>query len=251
VASYCEPVTTAPAIRVSGLDFRYAPELPLALDGVDLDVHAGQRWLLLGANGAGKSTLLRVVGGRHMIDLDAVRVLGRPAFHDVTLSQEMVALGGVFPFEADVRVGSIVDGVRHVDPALRERLIDLLGVDLDWSMARVSDGQRRRVQILLGLLRRPSVLLLDEVTTDLDVIARQDLLAYLREDAEQRGTTILYATHIFDALDQWATHLAYIVRGEVVLTSPLDEIDELKRLWAAGSSAPLLTMVDRWLRRDR
>ena len=244
-------MSTDPAIRVRDLSFHYAPELPPALDGVNLDVDAGQRWLLLGANGAGKTTLLRVVGGRHMIDLDAVRVLGRPAFHDVKLSQEVVSLGGVFPFEADVRVGCVVDGVRHVDPVLRDRLIDLLGVDLDWSMARVSDGQRRRVQILLGLLRKPTVLLLDEVTTDLDVIARQDLLAYLREDAEQRGTTILYATHIFDALDQWATHLAYIVRGRVVLASPLDEIDELNELWASGSSAPLLRMVDRWLRRDR
>ena len=244
-------MTTAPSIRVQDLSFRYAPDLPLALDRVRLEAKPGERWLLIGANGAGKTTLLQVVGGRHMIDPGAVQVLGRPAFHDVSLSQEMVALGGVFPFDADVRVQGIVEGVRHADPQLRERLVDLLGVDLDWSMARVSDGQRRRVQILLGLLRRPRVLLLDEVTTDLDVIARQDLLAYLREDAEQRGSTILYATHIFDALDSWATHLAYIVRGRVVLASPLLELDDLKQLWARGSSAPMLRMVDRWLRRDR
>jgi len=239
------------AIQVRDLTFRYAPDLPDVLVGVDLDIAAGSRCLLVGANGAGKTTLLRILGGRHMVDHDIVRVLGRPAFHDVSLAEDVATLGGVFPFDADLRVGKIVGGVRNTDPDLRDRLIDVLGVDLDWSMARVSDGQRRRVQILLGLLRRPQLLLLDEVTTDLDVIARQDLLAYLRETTEQDGTTIVYATHIFDTLDDWATHLAYLVHGRIALMLPLDQIDDLTELKRQGSSAPLMRMVDRWLRRDR
>jgi CCR4-NOT complex subunit CAF16 len=56
------------------------------------------------------------------------------------------------------------------------------------------------VQILLGLLRPASLLLLDEITTDLDLLARIDLLSFLAEECRERGTTILYATHIFDAL---------------------------------------------------
>ena len=242
---------TDSAIRVRDLTFRYAPELPDALVDVDLDVATGSRCLLVGANGAGKTTLLRILGGRHMVDHDTARVLGRAAFHDVSLAEDVATLGGIFPFDADLRVGRIVDGVRDADPALRDRLIDVLGVDMDWSMRRVSDGQRRRVQILLGLLRRPSVLLLDEVTTDLDVIARQDLLAYLKETTAGDGTTIVYATHIFDTLDDWATHLAYLVHGRIALMCPLDEIDDLTELKRQGSSAPLMRMVDRWLRRDR
>ena len=244
------PMTDS-AIRVRDLTFRYAPELPDALVDVDLDVATGSRCLLVGANGAGKTTLLRILGGRHMVDHDTARVLGRAAFHDVSLAEDVATLGGIFPFDADLRVGRIVDGVRDADPALRDRLIDVLGVDMDWSMRRVSDGQRRRVQILLGLLRRPSVLLLDEVTTDLDVIARQDLLAYLKETTAGDGTTIVYATHIFDTLDDWATHLAYLVHGRIALMCPLDEIDDLTELKRQGSSAPLMRMVDRWLRRDR
>ena len=78
-------------------------------------------------------------------------------------------------------------------------------------MHAVSDGQRRRVQLLLGLMRPREVLLLDEITTDLDLIARQDLLAFLRRGDRARGTTILYATHIFDTLDRWATDIVYLV----------------------------------------
>jgi CCR4-NOT complex subunit CAF16 len=114
-------------------------------------------------------------------------------------------------------------------------------------MARVSDGQRRRVQLLLGLLAPREVLLLDEVTTDLDVVARADLLAFLRDESAS-GATLLYATHILDGLDAWATHLAFLDRGAIALMRPLDEIDELARLRRSGVASPLLRLVDGWLR---
>jgi len=85
-------------------------------------------------------------------------------------------------------------------PERREMLVDLLGVNLDWRMHQVSDGQRRRVQLFLQLLRPVEILLLDEVTTDLDVITRADFLAFLKSESEEKGVTIVYATHIFDGL---------------------------------------------------
>ena len=72
-------------------------------------------------------------------------------------------------------------------------------------MHRVSDGQRRRVQLLLGLVRPFDILLLDEVTTCLDVIVRQDSMRWLQKETETRGATVVYATHIFDGLDDWPT----------------------------------------------
>ena len=57
------------------------------------------------------------------------------------------------------------------------------------------------------------VLLLDEITVDLDVLGRADLLAYLRSETEERGACIVYATHIFDGLESWATHLMYLADG--------------------------------------
>ncbi len=57
------------------------------------------------------------------------------------------------------------------------------------------------------------VLLLDEITVDLDVLGRADLLAYLRAETEERGACIVYATHIFDGLEAWATHLMYLADG--------------------------------------
>src|SRR5262249_43174973 len=166
-------------------------------------------------NGAGKTTLLHILAGKHMVPEDKVRVLGRSAFHDTSLAHDVVFLGGPFNFDVDVVVADILARTPRLDPARRDRLLTVLGVNPGWHMHRISDGQRRRVQILLGLLKPAKVLLLDEVTTDLDLIARAELLEFLREETTERGATILYATHILDAMEEWATHIAYLEAGEL------------------------------------
>ena len=137
----------------------------------------GARCLLLGANGAGKSTLLRLIAGRHMLAHDVVRVLGRPAFHDASLAGDVAFLGGPFPFSADISVRDVLAARPGVDPKRRAAVLAMLDVDPGWRMHQVSDGQRRRVQLLLDLERTLRVILLDEVTAELDVLARADLLA--------------------------------------------------------------------------
>jgi CCR4-NOT complex subunit CAF16 len=234
-----------PVIEVRDLHFAYRGDPREVLAGVNLRVAAGRRVLVIGANGAGKTTLLRILAGKHMVDAERVRVLGASAFHEPSLSARVEFLGGRFPFDVDLRVDEILARQLGVDPARRDRLIEVLGVDLGWHMHAVSDGQRRRVQLLLGLLRPREVLMLDEITTDLDLIARQDLLAFLREETERPGqpTTILYATHIFDTLDRWATHVVYLAAGQVVIDAPIGAVPEL-------ATDPLVTVVERWLRRD-
>jgi CCR4-NOT complex subunit CAF16 len=238
-----------PVIDVRDLRFGYRAAPRPVLQGVDLQIARGTRTLVIGANGAGKTTLLRVIGGKHMVPPDTVRVLGRPAFHDTDLAGMIELLGGNFPFAVDLRVSELLQHGVGVDPVRRDRLVELLGVDREWHMHAVSDGQRRRVQLLLGLMRPRQILLLDEITTDLDLVARQDLLEFLREESEQRGVTILYATHIFDSLEEWATHIVYLVGGRIARAQPLGEVAELAAL-RATRSAPLVHLVDGWLRRD-
>ena len=243
------------AIDVCAFRFRYrgeqAPVLGNTERGLSLSIGRGERCLLVGRNGAGKTTLLSVLAGKHMVAEAEVRVLGSPAFFDTSLVKRVSFIGGAFPLDVDVRVDEILSRARDATPGRperMERLIEVLDIDRRWRMNRVSDGQRRRVQILLGLLRPCELLLLDEVTTDLDVIARADLLRFLREECETRGTTILYATHILDGLDAWATHLAFLDGGVVSVHAPLSEIAELSSLRASQNASPLLRLVEGWLR---
>jgi CCR4-NOT complex subunit CAF16 len=230
------------ALEVAGLTFAYPGGAPVLRD-LSFTLPAGARCLLLGANGVGKSTLLRLLAGRHMIAPEIIRVLGRAAFHDTSLAGDVGFLGGGFPFRQDVTVAEILAHRPGIDPAQRQRVIDILDVDLAWRMHQVSDGQRRRVQLLLELERRLQLLLIDEVTADLDVLARAELLRLLREETDA-GLTVVYASHVLDGLETWATHLIFLSPGRVRCIGRLEDIPDL-------SSTNLRGLCERWMAEDR
>jgi CCR4-NOT complex subunit CAF16 len=232
-------------VEVEGISKKYDKQL---FKNFSIMIEAGERVAIIGANGAGKTTLLAVLGGRHMVPVDKVRVLGQPAFHDTSLVARVAYIGGPFPFDVDCPVRDILAGQPAHDPERLENLLEVLGVDIHWRMHRVSDGQRRRVQILLHLLLPRELLLMDEITTDLDLVARADLLRFLRRDSETRGATLVYATHILDGLDDWATHIAFIDGGRIRLFDGLGDIRELRDLREAHVASPLYRLVERWLR---
>lgn len=97
----------------------------------------------------------------------------------------------------------------------RDELVEILDIDLAWRMHAVSDGERRRVQLAMGLLRPWRVLLLDEITVDLDLLSRSSFLGFLKRETESRACTIVYATHILDNLAGWPSHLVHMHLGKV------------------------------------
>ncbi|KAL0050006.1 hypothetical protein WJX82_002636 [Trebouxia sp. C0006] len=216
------------------------------------------RWQAFSRNGTSrKTTFLKILGGKHMVPETAVRVLGQPPFHATSLTADgrLAYLGGNWerdiafagysvPLQGDFPASKMLNGFPGVDPVRRAKLMEVLDINPDWRMHTVSDGQRRRVQICLGLLKPFDVLLLDEITVDLDVLGRADLMQFLKEECEQRGATIIYATHIFDGLESWPSHLMYLAGGTMHLFKPASEIPELQE-------GRLLQLVERWLREEK
>jgi CCR4-NOT complex subunit CAF16 len=136
-------------------------------------------------------------------------------------------------------------------PERRDELLKMLGVSLDWRMHQLSDGQRRRVQIYLGLIRPFKILLLDEVTTSLDVCVRQDLLRWLERESDERGATIIYATHIFDGLDDWATHMFYLTdTGSCGWQGQMNDLAMYHELKAKHHPCKMLAIAEHWLRAE-
>ena len=237
------------AIEVRDLTFSYPGAREPVLHRLSFALPAGSRCLLLGANGAGKSTLLRLISGRHMLGHEVIRVLGRPAFEDASLAGEVAFLGGPFPFSADISVGDILAARPGVDAKRRASVLAMLDVDPGWRMHQVSDGQRRRVQLLLDLERTLRVILLDEVTAELDVLARADLLRFLREESAARGVTVLYASHVLDGLEDFATDVAFLSRGRLRCFAPIP--DALAAAPAGPVGSALHRLCEAWMREDR
>ena len=253
-------------VNVNNLDWSYpgidgSPIVgsePL-IKGMDLKLKPGSCCLLLGANGAGKTTLLKILGGKHMVPKDKVLIHGREAFYDtgLTTSGQLSYIGGNWQRDVafagygvtlagDFPAKKMLDSIPNVDPARKKRIIEVLDINPEWRMHQVSDGQRRRVQLAYGLMVPYSVLLLDEITVDLDVLGRADLMAFLRQECEERQVTIVYATHIFDGLEQFATHVAFVAGGQLRFCKPMEEIEGLQD----REPGALLATVEVWLRKE-
>jgi CCR4-NOT complex subunit CAF16 len=253
------------SVLVRNFNFTYPNSQEKCLNEIEVKLPKGRRCLLVGGNGAGKTTMLRVLGGKHMHDDDSVFIMGKNSFKDLSLNTErqfmdpnwgmrsVASVGTGQAYVADIPVSSMMRQLQDEFPERREKLYKLLKVNPEWRMHKVSDGQRRRVQMLLGLLRPFNVLLLDEVTAVLDLVCRQDLLQFLKEECEERGCTIVYATHIFDGLDEWASDLIYLrthPNGTIGYNGPIKEVPLFQQHLAAGHPSPLMKMIEVWLREE-
>lgn len=246
-------------IFAQNLTYFHDPSGPPSLSDISISLPKGSRTLLIGANGAGKSTLLQILAGKRLVTSEAARILIKGCDVFRNSPSGVTYLGTEWAMNPVVRGDIVVEhfldsvgGYRHKER--RDRLLDILDVDLDWHMHAISDGERRRVQLCMGLMQPWDVLLLDEVTVDLDLQVRDDLLTFLKEDSQHRNTTILYATHIFDGLNEFPTHVTHMRLGNLVMNATPWPLPSIVPQLGNNERAPDSTLFQialQWLREDR
>merc|ERR1719487_19182 len=244
------------AVETCGLEYRYGggPTIhtrafsDLKLTDVNLSIEKGARVLIAGANGAGKSTFMSILGGQKMVPQDSCRIFDKPVFHDTTLAFQRMYCGDWWRtnFFHNLSAAEVIGENRLNTPRV-QRLVDILQLNVSWRVNSISDGQRRRVQLLDALAEEKEVYVLDEITTDLDLYAREELLNFLRQESEERGATILYATHIFDQLSPWATHFLFFSGGRVKKVCRFSEFEEYHSLVAQQTRVPLYSLLKQWV----
>ncbi|MER5255605.1 MULTISPECIES: ATP-binding cassette domain-containing protein [unclassified Streptomyces] len=197
-----------------------------AVRGIDLTVAPGEILGFLGPNGAGKTTTLRMLTTLLAPTGGAATVAGIDLARDPAAVRRRigyVAQSGGVDLSISVREELVTQGrlYRLTKPQAAARAEELaadLGLTdlLDRKCATLSGGQRRRLDIAMGLMHRPEVLFLDEPTTGLDPGSRADLWALVRRLRDDHGTTVVLTTHYLDEADALCDRLVVIDKGVVV-----------------------------------
>ena len=223
-----EPST--PALRVQGLRKAYSDVV--AVDGLDLQVDAGECFALLGPNGAGKTTTIEICEGLLPADSGDVEVLGRRwetdekelrellgiQLQDTQLSDKLTVDETLTLFQSFYRdardVGEVIDQVE-----LGEKRYSRVG--------GLSGGQKQRLAIACALVGNPQLLFLDEPTTGLDPVSRRQLWELISK-FQAEGKTIVLTTHYMEEAERLCDRVAIVDHGRVIaMGTPRDLIESV------------------------
>jgi ABC-2 type transport system ATP-binding protein len=199
-----------------------------AVAGVDLTVQRGEVFALLGPNGAGKTTTVEILEGFRRRDGGDVLVLGQDPQHPDARWRARVGivLQGTGEFE-DLRVAEVVRHFARFYPDAddADEVIERVGLASKRRALThtLSGGQKRRLDVALGIIGRPELLFLDEPTTGFDPEARRDFWGLIR-DLSASGTTILLTTHYLGEAEELADRVGVIAGGRMLAVAPPAEL---------------------------
>lgn len=219
-------MSISPAIEVRGLVKKYGDKTAVA--GIDLTVERGEIFALLGPNGAGKTTTVEILEGYRTANSGSVKVLGFNPANKGSLAQKWRnQIGVVLQSANDAADLTVIETITHFanyyeNPKNVDQVISDVGLTEKRSAKtrQLSGGQRRRLDVALGIIGSPELLFLDEPTTGFDPEARRSFWELIR-NLKTEGTTILLTTHYLDEAQELADRVGVINNGKIIeISSP-------------------------------
>jgi ABC-2 type transport system ATP-binding protein len=214
------------AIEIRGLVKRY-PRFQLG--PLDLTVPCGAIYGLIGPNGAGKTTAIDMIFGLGRNDAGQILVLGFDHRADeIALKQHAAYVGPDLNFQIWGKVGRAIRFVRGFypgwDDAYCAALMKAFHLSDSDRIVTLSFGARTKLSLLLALARRPEVLVLDEPTTGLDAVSKQQIFTELLKAVEDGERTVLISSHGLSDIERFADHVGMIKNGRLLLEGRMDEV---------------------------
>jgi ABC-2 type transport system ATP-binding protein len=209
-----------------------------ALNQLTLRIPRGRIHAIVGANGAGKSSLFRILLGVQSPSAGRATILG----HDcgALTERERARIGFVneeHSLPTWLRVDEVVSMQRRLYPQWDEQryrsIVDHFHVLSEQRIGNLSRGERAGVNLAMALAQSPELLILDEPTLGLDVVAKRAFLEALLNSVDDSNATIIYCSHQMDEIERLADNLIILERGELVHMSPPEQFCERVSLWVA------------------
>jgi ABC-2 type transport system ATP-binding protein len=242
------PHSDTATAELAGVSLAY-PKGAAVLKGLDWTLQPGQVVGLLGRNGCGKTTLLETLLGLREPQQGRVQLFGQDA---ARLDDAARARIGYVPQHSDLfesfTPAQLLAYFKSFYPRWNESRVE--GLLSRWDIARdrpirkLSGGQQQRLSIIRALAHEPDLLVLDEPVASLDPVGRRDFLRELVEQVLDRGTTVVFSTHILSDLERVAFNLAFLSDGRIALQAPLDELLEQVRAFT-GTVTELASLFAR------
>jgi ABC-2 type transport system ATP-binding protein len=211
-----EPGTT---LQARSLTKRFGARA--ALNAVSFELGSGERIGIIGPNGAGKTTLLSILAG--VLEPDEGE-LSRPA-REIGWVPQQPALYAKLSVAENLRLFARLEKVADPDATVA-RMLEQIALEgrADEEVGRLSGGNQQRVNIAIGLLSEPTVLLLDEPSASLDPRQRERLWEFISALAD-RGTTVAFSTHNVAEVERYATRVLLLADGELLFTGTTGELE--------------------------
>ncbi len=246
----------APVLICDGLVRRFGDLV--AVDGVTFRIEAGETYGLLGPNGAGKTTTISIVAGILAADAGTVSVAGEPMHPSAMAAKRHLGLVpqdlAVYPdltARENLRFFARIQGLSGPERSLRvDEVLDVIGLREradDW-VGEFSGGMKRRLNIGVGLLHRPRLLILDEPTVGVDPQSRNAILDAVEVLAGE-GMGVLYTTHYMEEAERLCDRIGIVDRGRLIAEGTTAELvggldaDEVVRLRVPGATEAALAAL--------
>jgi len=223
-------------VETRGLTKRYGGKT--VLDGLDLEIPSGRIHALIGANGAGKSTLFRILLGFVTPTQGEAWLVGRPSGALTAADRGRVGfVNEEHSLPEWMTVSAVTAMQRRQYPAWNEaafeEVVGNYNVLPNQKVGQLSRGERAGVNLAIALAQSPELLILDEPTLGLDVVAKRAFMEALMYSSAAEGCTVIYCSHQMEEVERLADNLVILERGRLVCMSPPDEFCERVSHWIA------------------
>ncbi|MGE5261959.1 MAG: ABC transporter ATP-binding protein [Acidobacteriota bacterium] len=217
--------------------FRPRYEAKTAVDGISFSVEPGEIVGYIGVNGAGKSTTIKMLTGILVPSGGSVRVLGRDPHRERVANS--LDIGVVFGQRtqlwwdlAFVESLNLIAGIYQVEPARYRQLLDQFSEMLELKdllrvpIRNMSLGQKMRAELAATLIHEPRIVYLDEPTIGLDLIVKERIREFIRQQNSDKGTTVILTTHDLGDIEELCKRVIIIDAGKLIYDGPLSTIKE-------------------------
>lgn len=216
------------AIEIKNLSKTYQD---FRLQELNLSIPAGTVMGLIGANGAGKSTLINSLLGLQKSDYESIHILGMDLkTQEKEIKEEIGVIFDVTHYNLEftpVFIGKVLSKIyKNWDMATYKNYLEKFHLPINKKLKKYSKGMKMKLEFAIALSHSPKLLILDEATSGLDPLFRDEVLDIIREYTEDENHTVLLSSHITSDLDKIADYIAFIHEGRLLFVKTYDEIQE-------------------------